>query len=316
MSPPLHKMPPEANQVIISANPRAGARSSKDEVRQLVRLLEGHGLRAEVLHDLDEVAARTRRLRQDKTLRAVVAAGGDGTAHELVNRIEPGIPLAVLPLGIENLLAKYVGQSPGPQAACRTIIEGTVVRLDAGRANGRFFVLMASCGFDAEVTRRLHRRRTGHISYWTYARHVLGAIRGYQYPQMQIRCRDEQGRDIEPIGACWAFMFNLPGYFASLPFAPDADGTDGLLNLCTFRHGSLGDGLRYLAWLVFGKHGPLADCVMTKASRIVVQSSRPVPYQLDGDPMGWLPLEIEIVPDRLTLLVPQSGVIPPDYTRL
>ena len=73
----------------------------------------------------------------------------------------------------------------------------------------------------------------------------------------------------------------------------------------------IGDGktvnlLRYVAWLVFGKHGRLSDFVGAKSSRIVIESDEPVPYELDGDPRGWLPLEIEVLPRRLTLLVPQQ----------
>jgi diacylglycerol kinase family enzyme len=56
--------------------------------------------------------------------------------------------------------------------------------------------------------------------------------------------------------------------------------------------------------VIAGRHGRLADCSLIRAKRIRIESDAPVPYNLDGDHCGFLPLEIEIVPQRLTLLVP------------
>ncbi len=102
----------------------------------------------------------------------------------------------------------------------------------------------------------------------------------------------------------WAFIVNLPRYAGGLRFSPDAVGTDELFNVCTFRRGSLWQGLRYLAYLWLGRQNKLDDFARTLARRVRIESDRPVRYQLDGDPGGMLPLEIRILPRRLTLLVP------------
>ena len=54
------------------------------------------------------------------TLRAVVAAGGDGTIRLIAKRTPPGTPLAVLPLGTENLLARYLELTADPQQIGRS----------------------------------------------------------------------------------------------------------------------------------------------------------------------------------------------------
>ena len=103
----------------------------------------------------------------------------------------------------------------------------------------------------------------------------------------------------------WFFGFNLPCYGGSLRFAPDADGSDGLLDVCTFRRGSLWHGLRYLAAVKLGTPSA-AGRLRPLAGRGVFGSPprREVPYQLDGDPGGVLPVEIEMVPSRMTWVVP------------
>ncbi len=74
--------------------------------------------------------------------------------------------------------------------------------------------------------------------------------------------------------------------------------------MSTFRNGSLWHGLRYLGYIALGRTRSIADFRTTIATRVRIESDEPVPYQLDGDPGGTLPLEVEMLPGRLTLLEP------------
>src|SRR5690606_8990976 len=106
--------------------------------------------------------------------------GGDGTAAEIVNRTPLGTPIAVLPTGTENLLARYLGIGKDVRQIADVIDAGRTAWLDAGRAGSRFFTLMASAGFDADVVDRLHADRSGHIRHSTYIKPIWRAIRNYQ----------------------------------------------------------------------------------------------------------------------------------------
>ena len=86
-----------------------------------------------------------------------------------------------------------------------------------------------------------------------------------------------------------------------------ASGRDGLFDVCTFREGSLWHGMRYLTAVTLGKHAELTDCRATRSRMVKIESDANVPYQLDGDPGGMLPLEIEMLPERITLIVPDEA---------
>jgi len=300
----------DADQVLVAMNARAGAGSSQRKVEQLTALLGEAGLNTMVLTSLDDIADRAAALHQVGTLRAVVAAGGDGTVAEVVNRTQPGIPVAVLPVGTENLLARYLGLNRGPAAVAEAVIEGYVARLDAGRAGDRLFLLMASAGFDADVVGRLHASRRGNISHFSYLKPILDSMRSYDYPCLRIRLMDaESGAQSEQdVCACWAFVFNLPCYGFGLKIAPLATGMDGRLDLCAFRGGSLWHGLTYLGQVLCGSHQNCPDTVFTRIRKLRIESDRPAPYQLDGDPGGMLPVEIEVVPRRLSLVAPRAWI--------
>jgi diacylglycerol kinase family enzyme len=297
-------LPAQADHVLILLNPQAGSGSlrRRRQVARLVDLLQQSQLTAKTVTDLDEMAEVAKLLHGEGRLRCAVGAGGDGTLHVLFNRLPAGVPLVMLPLGTENLLAKYVGHGRGPGAVAKVIEQGNVVRLDAGRANGRLFMIMASAGFDADVARRLDEGRSGNISHLSYLRPIWSSIRQYKYPRMRIELESPEGD--RRIDACWCFVFNLPQYGFGMRFVPHADGSDGRLNVCTFRHGSFWQGLRYTTHLYLRRHDRLADCETAEATRIRVDADQSVPYELDGDPGGWLPLELDVVPQRLTLLVP------------
>jgi diacylglycerol kinase family enzyme len=298
----MERLPDSADHVLISVNPKAGSGSRRQDVDALVVLLAGLGLRVEVSTDLDEAACRAERWLADGRLRAVVGAGGDGTMHALLNRVPPHAPLAILPLGTENLLAKYHRQSRGAGPLADMLAAGYVAKFDTGRANGRLFLLMASAGFDAEVARRMDESRGQNISHGSYAKPIFSAIRRYDYAPMRMVCETPEGR--QRIEAKFCFVFNLPRYGLGLPFAPEADGDDGLLDVCTFRRGSFWHGLRYLLAVALNRHPKLEDCCKLRVSRMTIETDGHVPYQLDGDPGGWLPLEIEVVRQRATLIVP------------
>lgn len=305
----LRRLPDQFDRVLIAANPGAGAGSRWPLVEQLSERLTGAGLHVEVVTDLDRVTELALKLQAQGSLRALVCGGGDGTASELANRTDCQVPLATLPLGTENLLARYLGFTDRVGSVAETVIDGLVARLDVGRAGERIFLLMASCGFDSDVVRRMHASRRGNISRLSYGKPIWDAVRNYEYPPLKIRfCCHPAGEAPpdawEEIEAAWAFVFNFPCYGGNLALAPQATATDGTFELCTFRHGSLARGLWYLMHVWMGRHGSLPDQQTVRATKVRIESDVAVPVQLDGDPGGWLPLEIEILPGKLQLLAP------------
>jgi diacylglycerol kinase family enzyme len=170
--------------------------------------------------------------------------------------------------------------------------------LDAGEANGQLFLAVASVGFDAEVVRLLSARRTGHIDHTTWIRPILQALGGYQFPKIRVRTEGNE----KAIHTRWAFIFNVPRYALGLRFVAEGDCADGRLDLCCFRGGRWWNGLRYFVGVLFGWHRAWRDTHVEQVTQIFIESDEPVPYQLDGDPGGELPVTIRVLPGRLTFV--------------
>lgn len=308
----------QADEVLILTNPMAGAGPAHDRLNRLLVALNRWRLKGRLVKDRGEIGPRADELQRAGRLRAVVAAGGDGTAAETLNRTAPGIPVALFPCGTENLFARYLDMPRDPDELAEIIAVGTTIQHDVGDASGRLFAIMIGCGFDAEVVRRVHLQRDGHITRRSYLKPIWESIRSYEYPLMRISYQfgDPEGQasdgdaagegDWTVVEARFAFVVNVPRYALGLRFVPEAQADDGQLDLCTFSRGSFFHGLWYLGNLLLRNHRQLPDCMVRPVRRLKIESDAPVPYELDGDASGFLPLDVRIVPNRLTLIVPPS----------
>ncbi len=295
-------------QILIAANPKSGAVSRQALLDGLRDSLINDGFAVDVCTSLDQVECLAAELHNAKRLRAVVSAGGDGTAAALANRITAEIPLLIFPLGTENLLAKHLGLSNDIAAARERMRTSRTIALDVGLANDKMFLVMASCGFDAAVVEDMHANRKGHINRWSYAKPIFRTLRRYRFPLAHLIESDALAQTSQEQQVAWTFIFNLPRYAANLQFCPQADPLDGKLDVCTFRQPGIFKGFDYLSRLWLGTHQRMIGFSHSVATRITLQSSDEaaaalIPYQLDGDPGGVLPLEIRVLPGRLKVIV-------------
>jgi diacylglycerol kinase (ATP) len=289
--------PPDT--IVICCSPKAGSGGHAGVVPALVEMATRAGFIVRVSQSLAEtqelVATASSRLR------CVVAAGGDGTLSLLVQTLPVSTPFLPLPLGTENLLALKFGYSRDPAVVLKTILEGQRFQIDAGLANDKIFLIMATAGFDAEVTRRMSLQRSGHIRRWSYGKPICGALRSYTYPPVRVYGDGE----LEGLVAAWAMAFNLPCYAMGLSLVSNCSEQDGMLDTCLMMKPGIFAGCAYLGNVLLGRHLRLTSVRQLPAKEMRWESDQSVPYQLDGDFAGYLPVQISVLPNRVTLIAPQ-----------
>jgi YegS/Rv2252/BmrU family lipid kinase len=296
-----HDSTASARGVLIVGNPYSGARHNRRRVEALVQALREEGLAPEVVWQRTERTARLRRLREEKGCRCVVAAGGDGTVADIINEFPPA-PLAVLPLGTENVFARAFGFSQDTRRLARAIAAGRSRAIDLGRAGNRFFGFMLGAGFDAAIVHRLARwRASGHslkrVTYRSYLTPIRETMRAYPYGGIVLEA------DGVSVHGAHAFIFNIPQYAMGLSLAPDAKPDDGRLNWVVLQRPGLRNLLNY-AWAVArGRHLRRRDVKWGAAARIRITAQHPVPLQADGEAAGWTPVEVEAAPAALRVIV-------------
>ena len=153
-----------------------------------------------------------------------------------------------------------------------------------------------------------------HIRHISYVKPILDAIRRYTYPTLRVHYDNDSGH-AGPGGSTRSGhllrQLAVRGESAASRRAassPQAVGTDGLLDVCGFEQGSLWPA-SVLDGVMRGQHLEWPDCRCVRATRVRVESDQEeeIPYQLDGDPGGNLPLEITVAPERVNWWCPNSG---------
>lgn len=286
--------------VVVQRNPLSGSGYGVRELKRLLFELRERGFRVRLFSVRSRLDAWMRAASGVREVRCIVAAGGDGTVADLVNR-HPGIPLAILPMGTENLLAKYLGLRCCGRLLAGVIADGSVRRLDSATANGRRVLLMASCGPDADVVSDVHHRRAGHISRWSYVVPVLRALLWSGQRRFEVTAAELSA----PAYGSHVIISNVPRYGFEIPFAPEAEPDDGLLDVRVYRGSGRWELLWHLLRLKLGlpiRESETREFRTTAVSVCVVSSGAVAGFQADGDPGGSLPLQVRIEPGSLYLL--------------
>jgi YegS/Rv2252/BmrU family lipid kinase len=240
---------------------------------------------------------------------ALAVTGGDGTVNEVLNGLpaEPP-PLAMLPSGTANVLAKELRLPRTPEGLARMLRDGREAVWDLGveRVHGRKFLLFASAGYDAHVVHVFHQARTGPIQMWQYIYWGMKSIRDYSVPRIDVEIDGSR----VTTAAAWVTVSNVPSYGGPLVFTPHARPDNRTLEVMIQHARRKRDIVRMffaaiLGWLT-GFEYRMADVTFHQARRVRLTSAdgRPVPVQVDGDPGGHLPGDFEILPGGIRVLAP------------
>jgi diacylglycerol kinase (ATP) len=292
--------------IVVAANSYRGRRGPRARVAALVRALEALDLRVRVVWDQAERGAMLRSPAALRSVRCVVAAGGDGTVSAVINELSADVPLAVLPLGNENLFAGAFGFEDDPGALASAIARGARQRIDLGRAHttagGRLFTLMLSAGFDADVVHRFTRWRTAggaprRAGRAAYVRPLAAALWSYPHAAITLTA------DGVAVEGSHCTVANLPDYALDMRLAPEARADDGLLDWTVLSRSGRVALAGYALAVARARHTQQAHVPVGRARKLTLRSAGPVPVQIDGDPWGFTPVEVEVMPAALSVVV-------------
>ncbi len=250
----------------------------------------------------------------EQGIKLVLACGGDGTIHEIINGMIPGnAALGVLPGGTANIFARELRMPIDPLAAARSLPRWTAHRIAVGRATwqegpegkrtarSKHFLCLAGVGYDAYIVSKLSRARAMAYGVAAYVAEAVSQTFHYSFPPVTFRT--EEG----DITGSFAAIQRTERYAGWLRLAPGASIFKNYLTFCVFKSRNRLRYFRYAAAVVMRRHARLDDVELIQTGKVdcaAVDPSQPVLFELDGELAGQLPATFEIVPDALTVLVP------------
>jgi YegS/Rv2252/BmrU family lipid kinase len=290
-------------KAFLVANPRAG-RMRGSRWAMVEACLRERGLEVVNIEAGPEGAADALRealKAESSDTSIVVAAGGDGTIHAVLLALcGTEFPLAILPVGSVNVLARELGVPRDLEEACSVAAIGRSRRIDLGLANGQPFALMAGVGFDAEVVAAVAPEVKGVIGSSAYVAKGLEVLARYPTSLFRLRTESEEFES----RAWLAVVSNASHYTYRWRLSPDARIDDGWLDICLFEADSPARTAQQVVAALRGRHQGHPGVRHLRARGISFHCDPPVAVQLDGDHVGETPTEITIAPKALSVVVP------------
>ncbi|GAA1946483.1 diacylglycerol kinase [Microbacterium deminutum] len=299
--------------VVLLVNPAARAGSHRGAGAEAAERLRAHGIRTTII-SAGSAAESSDLLRTAIGLGtdAVVVAGGDGTVHLAIQELAgSGIPLGIIPAGTGNDMAAAVGlRELDVAAAADTIAAGRTRRIDLARVtrtdgSTEYFGSVLASGFDSRVNDRANAMRwpRGGSRYNIAILIEFLTLRGIPY-DVELVLDDGSAQRIAG-DLVMATIGNGGTYGGGIPICPDADPSDGLLDVAIVRPAGRLRLLRLLPRVYKGTHASVDEVSMFRVRTARLAASGVTAYA-DGDPIGTLPLAVEVVPGALSLYVREA----------
>jgi diacylglycerol kinase (ATP) len=244
----------------------------------------------------------------------IVAAGGDGTINEVVNGIGDENAFArarfgVLPLGTVNVFARELRIPAQFDAAWDIIRHGSEIQLDLGQTDftqnnrpaRRYFVQMAGAGYDAQAIT---------LANWEYKKRI--GVLAYFIAGLQALCRKQPPIHVECGAEKFPAQLVLVGngrfYAGSFALFPRADLQDGLLEVTAFPKIGVTQLLRLGCGLLFNRLYTWGGARHLQVKELRLSSAEPVPFHVEGENTGALPVQFSVRPRALRILVNNATI--------
>lgn len=300
-------------KAIVIANPFAGKGRLGRGREVLEELLRETGIEFELRPtERRGQAAELAREAIGEGHRFLVAAGGDGTIHEVVNGmmgesgpLNPEAVLGIISAGSGSDFIRTFGLPSEPADAVRHLPGDNLYRIDVGRVahtvggetRTEYFPNIAEAGLGGEVVRRAEGlpRSLGRVRYLLSFWIALGLSRSTE-GRVLLDDRVYEGRITNLVVA------NAQFFGGGMRIAPKANPADGRFDVLV-QSGSKADYVAGITKVFKGEHLPSPAIKEYYAKRVEVRSERPLRVEADGEVLGVTPAVFEIVPGAVNLKI-------------
>lgn len=282
-------------------NPAARGVSETFDGGRVLRYLAKNGITARlVAPSSPEDASLAARESADRGDDLLFTVGGDGTVRDAALGLRDSpTALAALPAGTVNIWATEAGIPRRLRAALDAHINGQIVPIDLGLADGRCFLLMAGIGWDAQIAHQVSirmKRVLGDLAYVVQA--------AWMAPRLRTRLvtwRSSAELVKQPLA--WMVLGNTRLYGGKLQLTPAATIDDGLLDLVALCPPTFADCLRLGARVALSRAHDDRHIIEGRTAELRVDTPG-LAVQLDGDYSGETPMTFSVAPRALRVSVP------------
>ena len=292
-------------KAMIIVNPSSGAEESENYTEQLKEQLKA--VASEFVIKKTKKSGDAKEFAEEAALNdyeAVFVLGGDGTVSEAVNGLmlhESKLPLGIIPLGTVNNVARAVGIPMNPEKAIDSLEQLTVQQIDVGKLNDRYFISSTSVGPIPESVQEVDVDMKTKFGVFAYLIEGIKALKNDETYTFELDIDGEKWT--AEYSLLLIAMSNFVGGVGTI--IPEAAIDDGLIHLVTLKETTAKEKLSLVPELFQNKEytkDQLEHRSFKKAKiRLLEDIDKEINCTVDGDKGQTFPLEIEVLPQALSV---------------
>ena len=279
-------------------NPAAGDKSFNRYLDNFLNRFQTAGFKVDIFRSMEPGDFEEGLKNIDNSFEAVIVAGGDGSASEMVNLLQKrqiDLPLGIIPAGTANDFASFLGMTQNIESSFKRILDWNIKEIDIGKVNNRYFLNVCVGGIISQIahgTETEMKNRLGKVAYYLQGLRELPNIKS-----MQLKIETSQ-KTIEG-DFLGFFIFNSKDAGGFKNIAKLASIDDGLFDLLAVKTGNILKLSSAAADLFNGKEIKNKNLIYLQDSSFKItmkNDNREQHCDIDGDKGPAFPLEIKLIP--------------------
>lgn len=298
-------------KIMIIANPSSGKEKSEEYIEKLKSILSETTQEIKVNKTKEKGDAENYAHKAaEEDFDTVIAMGGDGTMHEVVNGLrknDQSTALGIVPLGTVNNFAKALGIPNDPLEAIEVFSDAQIVPIDTGRINDTYFVSSVSAGPIPETVQHVDsemKTTFGPLAYFIQGIKALDQETVYPFTLLF------DGKEVKEEYSL--MIIALSNSVAGIQnFIPEATIEDGKLYFLGLKETNLHQKL-VLVPKLFQNHADYSDqvdMIPFNKGQIRLDKENDLKTTIDGEVGLSFPAEVEVFPHSLNVLIPAESTV-------
>lgn len=290
--------------ILFIVNPTAGKGKAKTLVPIIESECKAHNIEYVVKYtsgpaDGTSIAARG----AAEGFERIIAVGGDGTVNDVLNGIAgTNAALGVIPGGSGNDFIRSINSHNDIKKIIEDNTYGKIVKCDLGMCNGKYFINVASSGFDAQVVIETQKAKKVFSGSLAYIVAVIKTIFIYKGKRINIKVDDHNFEENTLLVA----VANGKYYGGGMLPAPEAEIDDGYFDICHIKQVGKAKMLVLFPKFIKGKHCNIKEVSMLKGRKIKIEANEELPVNLDGETFYSRQIDFEILPKGINIIIPEK----------
>lgn len=236
----------------------------------------------------------------------IYAVGGDGTLNEVLNgMVGSNSSLGCIPGGSGNDFIKTIVTKFDRKRILMNTVLGTEEEIDIGEVNGRYFINIASMGFDASVVKNVDKfKNLKHLpNKFAYIASIFDTARNFKNLNLKMVIDDEEFQT----EAFMVAIANGKYYGGGIKIAPLAEIKDSLLDVLLVRNMTAVKIMKFLPKAIAGKHMDLEEVTFRRAKEVYLLSDEPVFINIDGEIEARREAHFKMDSQKIKFIMPKNS---------